>query len=373
VETPPDRLPLVVIGGSAGSIGPLTAIVRALPTDLPAAVCVVVHMPDDSSSGLATLLARGGRVQARFADDGDALSAGSVAVAPPGNHLMVQDGRLRLSSGAHENGSRPAIDPLFRTAAKAHGPRVVSVVLSGTLDDGAAGTVAVRRSGGVTIAEDPDEASFGDMPRNAIATGAVAEVLPASAIGPRVAALVAAMLADELAGGDDGPPQARERPPADLEASGDHPLRQPKLESADGGVEGPALDLEPPGSPYSCPACGGVLYERPPDQLLCRLGHRYSAHALSASQEEVIDDALWTALRTLEESASLASRVRDRASARGDRAMAHRFEARRAGAEARAGRIRALLLGKLGPVDGLPGQVAGRSGERDTPGTAVDR
>jgi len=371
---PPDRLPLVVIGGSAGSIGPLTVIVRALPTDLPAAVCVVIHMPDDSPSGLPTLLARGGRVRARFADDGEALSAGTVAVAPPGNHLMVEDGRLRLSGGAHENGSRPAIDPLFRTAAKAHGPRVVSVVLSGTLDDGAAGTVAVRRAGGTTIAEDPDEASFGDMPRNTIATGAVAEVLPASAIGPRIGALVAEILATAHADDADGHVQAMEGPATgDPEAPGDHPLRQPAMDSADRGLHGPALDLEPPGSPYSCPACGGVLYERPPDQLLCRLGHRYSAQALSASQESVIEDALWTALRTLEESASLASRVRDRAAARGDRAMAHRFEARRAGAEVRAGRIRAVLQERLGPVEGPADDRAGSLGRRQRTGTAVDR
>jgi two-component system chemotaxis response regulator CheB len=364
VVIPGDRLPLVVIGGSAGAHAPLMTIVRALPSDLGAAVCVVIHIPDDSPSELASILARAGRLQAEFANDDAPLRPGTIAVATPGHHLLVHDGHLRLSPGARENGSRPAIDPLLRTAARARGADVVSVVLSGTLDDGSAGTMVVRRAGGVTIAQDPDDALFGDMPRNAIATGAVMEILPATAIGPRIVELVDELTAGGGAGaGADADPPGRVVP----EPPGDHPPGNASFDTVDRGLGGKAPDLEPPASPYSCPDCGGVLFERPADQYLCRLGHRYSPAALGAAQEEVVEDALWIALRTLQESASLSARVRDRATARGDRAMAHRFEARRAGAEARASRIRRLLAGGLDVASGdmAPAGPDGREGADD--------
>ena len=191
--TPPRPPPIVVIGGSAGALRPLQRILSELPANLPAMVCVVIHMPDDSPSALARLLARAGPLDAEFADDHLPLRPGRVAVAPPGNHLLVHDGTLALSQGARENGVRPAIDPLFRSAARAAGPNVVSVLLSGTLDDGAAGTAIVRAGGGVTIVQDPAEADFPDMPRNAIHTGEVAAVLPVAAIAPAIRAAVETM------------------------------------------------------------------------------------------------------------------------------------------------------------------------------------
>lgn len=139
-------------------------------------------------------------MEATFADDGLPLRPGRVAVAPPGNHLLVEDGTLVLSQGARENGTRPAIDPLFRSAAAAAGPELVSILLSGTLDDGAAGTAAVRASGGLTIVQDPGDADFPDMPRHAIETGQVTAVLPAAAIAPATVASVDAILARRRSG-----------------------------------------------------------------------------------------------------------------------------------------------------------------------------
>lgn len=346
----PHRVPpIVVIGGSAGALRPLQHILSELPANLPATVCVVIHMPDDSPSALARLLAHAGPLDAEFAGDRQPLHAGRVTVAPPGNHLLVHDGNLVLSQGARENGLRPAIDPLFRSAARAAGPNVVSVLLSGTLDDGAAGTAIVRAAGGVTIVQDPAEADFPDMPRNAIATGEVAAVLPVSAIAAAIRAAVESMAHRGPAPGHDegdGYDQGVSNDSAAVPA-GDTPVGDPDGDPVDRGVHGPAPDLEGTASPYSCPACGGVLFERtPPSQYLCRLGHRYSPDSLRSGQEAVIEDALWTALRTLEEAASLAARVRDRATARGDRAMELRFEARRLGAQERADRIRALLEGE---------------------------
>ena len=339
--------PLVVIGGSAGAIRPLREILAGLPAELPAAVCVVIHIPDDSPSALARVLARTGSLEADFAGEGLSLRAGRIAVAPPGNHLLVHDGSLVLSQGARENGTRPAIDPLFRSAARALGPDVVSVLLSGTLDDGSAGTAAIRAAGGTTIVQAPSEAEFPDMPRHAIETGTVVAALAVADIPSAIVSAIQVIQDRRLntggADGGDGRIAAVE--------PGDRPVGEPIGDPVDRGAHGPAPDLEPPASPFACPSCGGVLYERtPPDQYLCRLGHRFSPEALRAGQESVIEEALWTALRTLEESASLAARLRDRAAARGQQHLERRFEARHTGARERAERIRSLIEGRIEPA-----------------------
>jgi two-component system, chemotaxis family, protein-glutamate methylesterase/glutaminase len=347
VRAHPVPPPLVVIGGSAGAIRPLREVLAGLPAGLPATVCVVIHMPDDSPSALARVLARAGAMDATFADDGLPLEAGRIAVAPPGNHLLVHDGSLVLSQGARENGTRPAIDPLFRSAARALGADVVSVLLSGTLDDGSAGTAAIRAAGGTTIVQDPAEADFPDMPRHAIETGSVVAALSVEAIPGAIVSAVEE-IQDRRRGGDGADGSAR---PTLAVEPGDRPVGDPRGDPVDRGAHGPAPDLDLPASPYACPSCGGVLYERtPPDQFLCRVGHRFAPEALRAGQEAVIEEALWTALRTLEESASLAARLRDRAAARGQQTLEGRFEARHTQARARSDRIRALIEGRTDPA-----------------------
>jgi two-component system chemotaxis response regulator CheB len=341
----PETLPVVVIGGSAGAIEPLRTVLGGLPAGFPAAVCVVVHLPEDAPSALPALLARTGPLGASFAQEGDRLLPGRILVAPPGLHLLVSDHRVRLSRSARENGSRPAIDPLFRTAARFLGPYVTSVVLSGTLDDGSAGTAFVRARGGTTIAQDPEDALFADMPRNAIVTGVVDHVLPAARIPAMLEQLADRAIAD--------PPGMAERG-GDPEATLADLLAGPlpgngdlngQEDTVERGIAGPATDLAGVGSPYSCPDCGGVLFERGQGtaQFLCRVGHRFSPDALEGAQEGIIEDALWVALRALEDQASLALRIRDRSAARGDRWMESRFEDRRTSARRRANDIRTVL------------------------------
>lgn len=330
--------PLVVIGGSAGAIGPLRQIVADLPVDFPAAVCVAIHLPRDSPSTLPVVLSHAGPLGAAFGVDGARLEPAFIHVAPPGNHLLIHDGHLALSVGATENGARPAIDPLFRTAARSAGRRLVGVILSGALDDGSAGIAAVSRAGGLAIVQEPDDAEFSDMPRNALDTGVAAGVLSATAIGPALIAAVDAIMARkgnvDVAAGS----AAAELPDVTRAAAG-----VSETSSVDRGLGGPAPDLPGMASPYSCPACGGVLYDRPDEQYLCRLGHRYSPVSLAADQRVVVEDALWVALRALEEAASLQARVRDRAGSRGDAPMERRFEERRKAARVRADRIRNVL------------------------------
>src|SRR5437016_4131144 len=158
---------IVVIGASAGGVETLSRLFAGLRPDLPAAFFVVMHMPAHGHSVLPELLARAGRLPARNPEDREPIKHGQIYVAPPDYHLLLEPDRVRLSHGPKENRSRPAVDPLFRTAAKNFGERVIGIVLSGALDDGSMGLKEIKNSGGLAIVQDPAEAFHSDMPRNA--------------------------------------------------------------------------------------------------------------------------------------------------------------------------------------------------------------
>jgi two-component system, chemotaxis family, protein-glutamate methylesterase/glutaminase len=181
---------VIGIGASAGGVEALTRIVRRLPADLEAAVCVVLHIPATGRSLLAPILDRETRLSARVAVDAEPLRAGRLYVAPADRHLIAEDGRLRLERGPKENGVRPAVDPMLRSLAAAYGERAVAVVLSGALGDGSSGALAVRRAGGTVIVQDPADATVPSMPESALEVIGTADlVLPAVEIGPALAAL----------------------------------------------------------------------------------------------------------------------------------------------------------------------------------------
>src|SRR4051812_12136602 len=161
-DTP--RRDVIVVGGSAGAIEALKATLAGLPKDLAAAVLVVVHIAPASPARLAEILQRGCALPVRSASGDEPLETGRVYVAPPDRHLIAEAGRVRLTGAPRENHSRPAIDPLFRSAALVYGPRVIGVVVSGRLDDGTAGLWAVKERGGIAIVQDPDDAAHPDMP-----------------------------------------------------------------------------------------------------------------------------------------------------------------------------------------------------------------
>jgi two-component system chemotaxis response regulator CheB len=184
------RRDLVVMGASAGGVQVLTRVASGLPADLRAAVCVVLHIAPTSPSMLAHILDRAGPLPCRVPRDGERLRAGVILVAPPDHHLAIEDSRARLTMGPPENGHRPAIDVLFRSAAKAFDSRVVGVVLSGTRDDGSAGLAVIKSSGGATIVQDPDEALYGGMPASAIANVTVDAIVKSELVASTIVAMV---------------------------------------------------------------------------------------------------------------------------------------------------------------------------------------
>lgn len=328
---------IIVIGASAGGVEALTHLVRALPDDLPAAIFVVLHIPSQSTSVLPKILNRAiakqhkgaSSLKASHPKDNQAIQNGQIYVAPPDHHLLVKDGYIRLARGPRENGHRPAVDPLFRTAARIYGQRVVGIVLSGNLDDGTAGLAAVKQRGGLAIVQDPDQALYSGMPCSAIENVEVDYILGVSQIARQVVEL-----ADQ--------PVKQEGTNV---VSNDIEMEADMAELEVGAMNNPHRPGEP--SPYGCPDCGGVLWEIGEGKLLrfrCRTGHAYSTGTLMASQSEALEEALWNALRALEEKAALALRLGTRARDRNQSFSATRFEEQAKAAHERATIVRNMLL-----------------------------
>lgn len=292
---------VVVVGASAGGVEALRAFIGTLPDDLPAAVLVVLHLPAGGSSALARILTRAGPLLAVTAEDRQPLRPGCIHVARPDRHLLVVDDHVRLSRGPTENGHRPAVDALFRSAARALGPRVIGVVLSGALDDGAAGMVSIASQGGVTMVQDPEEALYRGMPQGVLRRLRPEYVLPASQLGK----VVAERLGERIDPEHVPPLSALELLEADL------------AERGDSGVEHEVIQMGEL-SGLTCPDCQGALVELAEgERYRCRVGHAWTARALVDAQSSNLERALWTALRMLEERASLTGRLRNNADADG--------------------------------------------------------
>jgi two-component system chemotaxis response regulator CheB len=321
---------LVVIGASAGGVEALKTLVSALPEDLPAAVLVVLHVPPYGSSVLPAILDRAGQLPARHAAAGDVTVAGQILVAPPDHHLFVDDSSVQLTRGARENGHRPAVDVLFRSAARARGAAVISVVLSGVLDDGTAGAVAIRQHGGLVLVQDPADASYPAMPQNVLAHLTPDHVASAAELG---------QLIDQLCRAADGPAQ---RQPVSQPPSAE--LTDTELDMATLAEE--TYDEPGSASGFSCPDCAGTLFKISDGVLTrfrCRVGHAWSPQSLLGEQSLQLETALWMALRSLEEKAALARQLAANAQSRGSQLSAGRFTNQAEDAAQAARLIRQLL------------------------------
>jgi len=301
-----------VIGASAGGVETLRRVVAGLPSDLPAAVCVVVHIAPTSPSALASILSRSGLLPCYPAADGQELRPAEILVAPPDRHLEIEDRRVRLTTGPRENGHRPSVDVLFRTASAAFQGRVIGVVLSGTRDDGTAGLAVIKAGGGAAIVQDPDEALYAGMPASALASVDVDAVVPSELVARTVVAMVRG---EELPAGAD-PHQAVEDPPDENTVT------------------------------TVCPECRGVLSERHEGgitQWECRVGHRYSPNSLVDAQSHDVEAALWAAIRALEDRRIVLERMADQLMDREQERSAASFRRRATEAQEQAEHVRGAL------------------------------
>ena len=274
---------IIVVGASMGGIKALSTLVAQLPADLPAAIFVVQHVSPESPSMLPHILQRAGALPAKAAEHGERIEQGCIYVAPPNHHLLVMEGHVHLSRGPRENRTRPAVDPLFRSAAVAYGARVVGVILSGYLDDGTAGLLAVKRCGGVAVVQEPSDAAYPDMPQSAIDNVDVDHSLPLAQMGQLLA-----QLARQPAG---------ESPPVPEAIRHEVAISQSATSSMN--LEEKMGEL----APIVCPECGGSLWQID-DQVpryRCHVGHAYTLRSLLAGQDEALEQALWAALRALQE------------------------------------------------------------------------
>jgi two-component system chemotaxis response regulator CheB len=283
---------LVAIVGSAGAIEALGELLPELHPRFAAPIVIAIHSRAHDHSQLARVLGRDSLLTVGLAEDGQRLERAHVYVAPPGHHVIVRDNHLHIHLGPRENGHRPSLDVLLRSAAVACGPGAVGVILSGSLDDGVAGLETVKARGGVAVVQDPDDAIFPGLPRAAVSAVEVDYQVAASAMAGVLEKVVASSpVGDE--------------PPEDQVAEAEVDVAALEADALAG------VQLGHP-APFVCPDCGGVLWQLDDEDVLrfrCRVGHAWSAQSLLLAQRDDLEVSLWAALRALEEQADLASRM----------------------------------------------------------------
>ena len=339
---------IIVIGASAGGVEAVRELVASLPSDLQAAIFIVIHISPHTTSFLPEILNRvqkqhnGEFLRAAHPQNGELIQRGRIYIAPPDYHMLIKPGYIRLVQGPHENGTRPAVDPLFRTAAKAYKRRVVGVVLTGMLDDGTAGLIDVKEFGGVAVVQDPNDAQYEGMPRSAIEQVDADYILPLSSIAP-----VLVCLAHE--------PAIEE---GEKLMTGDRKIEiEPDIVELDGA----ALRESSPGinTNLTCPDCGGTLsqlHDRNLLQFRCQIGHAWSVSSLQAEHFKQVEKALWEAIRTLDERAKLMRQMAKNADSKNRSFSAKRYQDLAREAEQRSDMLRQTLFqGQLPAVNSPDG------------------
>ncbi|WP_052055241.1 chemotaxis protein CheB [Myxosarcina sp. GI1] len=317
---------VITIGTSAGGIQALKTLVSQLPKNFPASIHVVLHISNEAPSNLPTILKKAGQLSVSFSEDGERIEPGHIYIAPPDFHQILEYDRIRVIRGPRENRMRPAIDPLFRSAAVAYTSYATGVILTGMLDDGTAGLQAIKACGGTAIVQDPKDAAYSSMPESAISNVKVDWVVPLNDI--------AALLQQRI----------RQTPPVIKEVPAHLLLEVPIAQNA---ITKPAI-MDRIGKPVaqSCPSCGGPLWQMKNGSLLryrCHIGHAFSNRTLVEEQSEATEKALWIALRTLEERARLLKNMSDNYAQKGATSLAKVHEERSAEAFDGALHIRSLI------------------------------
>lgn len=292
-----DNFRIITIGASAGGFEALKELVKGLPKDFPAAILVVWHVSPDVTGILPEVLSRHGNLRAANAVDGEPIEPGRIYVAPPDHHLLVESGRVRVTKGPKENRFRPAVDPLFRSAAYVYSRRVIGVVLSGALDDGTSGLWMIKHCCGVAIVQEPNDAEVPSMPSNALREVAVDYCVPVSEMAGLLVRLTNEQI--EFAG------EVMEKDKlTEIEI---------KIAADDKSFEAGIMNFGQL-SPFACPECHGVLTalkEGERARFRCHTGHAFSADSLLANITENIEETLWSAIRGIDESVMLLNQMGD--------------------------------------------------------------
>ena len=312
---------IIVVGASAGGVEAVRFLAAALPADFRAAVFVVLHIGAHKSE-MPWLLNQLGPLRAVHAASGDPIQAGHIYVAPPDHHLLVEPGRVRLTKGPRENWARPAIDPLFRSAAQAYGADVIGVVLTGGLNDGTAGLYEVKQRGGIAVVQDPADSANPSMPRSALDHVAVDHCLPL----PRLPGLLAKLVAEKDASLRAGRTRPAHVKPQGKEMTAEYTLDQPVA--------------------VTCPDCGGALRRIELGTLVqfgCHIGHVYTAEVMVAAQFAAMEVSLAAAMRSLSERSELCRQMAERSHAAGPFAAGAQWDAAMREARDRAAALRQIL------------------------------
>lgn len=289
---------IIVMGASAGGFEAYQQLIARLPPDLNAAIFIVWHMAPTVRGILPQVLSKLTTIPTAHADDNELIQTNRIYVAPPDHHMLIEGGRIRITHGPKENRFRPAIDPLFRSAAYAYGNRVMGVLLSGALDDGTAGLWTIKHRSGLALVQDPQEAIVPAMPENAIRQVAIDFIVPVAQLAPLLVRLA----------GEDVPQKLS------VSMEEDEKTKTELRIAADETAMGMTLFRYGQPSRYACPECHGVLTrinEGPLTRFRCHTGHAYSADSLLAALTEKTEDSLYGAIRGMDESVLLLNQLGD--------------------------------------------------------------
>ncbi|MGI4869667.1 MAG: chemotaxis protein CheB [Janthinobacterium lividum] len=322
---------IIVIGASTGGFEAIKQLVAALPATLDAAIFIVWHMSPDVTGILPQVLNRQNTLVASNAIDNEPISRNHIYVAPPDKHLLLEQGILRVTRGPKENRFRPAVDPLFRSAAYIYGARVIGIVLSGALDDGTSGLWTIKSRGGIAIVQEPAEAEVSSMPESALAAVQVDYRVSIAEMAPLLVKLTAETVTEvgEIA-------MEEEKKTA----------REVRIAAEKGGLERGKLAFGKL-TPYACPECHGVLSAITDGDIIryrCHTGHAYSADSLLTAITERIEDTLWNAIRGVEESILLLNNLGDHYAEKNQPKLAAMYFKKAQEAESRAEIVRQTVF-----------------------------
>ncbi|GAB3903051.1 chemotaxis protein CheB [Larkinella knui] len=323
---------IVVIGSSAGGVYALRDFVMNFPADFPATIFIVQHLSPDTPSFLPDILTRAGKVKATHPKDGERFQNGRIYVAPPDHHLLIENDTVLVKKGPKENQFRPSIDALFRSAAYGYGPRVIGVVLTGLLNDGTSGMWSIKRLGGVSVIQHPEEALYPSMPESVRQN---VEVDYTVAI-PQLASLLGELIQQEV----DGKPPLTELEEKRMDT-------ELKIAAAGNAFEMNIME-EGELTSLTCPECHGSLVSIKEGRLLrfrCHTGHGFTSGSLLAGVTHSIEESLWNAVRSLEELVMLLEKTASLLEEAGDTTAAQEHRERAKRALERSRRVHDLVVG----------------------------